>query len=71
MKNRILSFLLLVLPLVTLFSQVPPPPTQGEDSAGGPGVPDTPIDQYVFALILIGVTFALYVVLSKRKLAKS
>ncbi|MFA7448904.1 MAG: hypothetical protein WCY77_10740 [Weeksellaceae bacterium] len=70
MKNRILSFLLLVLPLVTVFAQVPPPPTQGED-AGGPGVPDTPIDQYVFALLLIGITFALYVVLSKRKMAKS
>lgn len=71
MKNILLSFLLLILPLVTVFAQVPPPPTQGEDSAGGPGVPDTPIDQYVVALILIGITFALYVVLSKRKMAKS
>lgn len=71
MKNRILSLMLLVLPLVSLFAQVPPPPTQGEDAAGGPGVPDTPIDQYVFALLLFGITLALYVMLSKRKMAKS
>ena len=71
MKNRLLSFLLLILPLVTIFAQVPPPPTQGEDAAGGPGVPDTPIDQYVYVLFLIGASFALYIFWNQKKFAKS
>ena len=56
---------------MTIFAQVPPPPTQGEDAAGGPGVPDTPIDQYVFVLFLIGASFALYIFWNQKKFAKS
>ena len=70
MKNFILTFLIFLLPVVKIFAQVPPPPDQGED-AGGPGAPSTPIDQYLFVLLMIVVVFAIYFVWNQRKLVRS
>lgn len=72
MKNKILSILLLLVPIVNLFAQVPPPPTQGEDAAGGTGATDTPIDQYLIILMVFVGIFAIYYVSNrKRILAKN
>lgn len=70
MKNKILSLiLLLILPVVKVFAQVPPPPTHGED-AGTPGAPSqTPIDQYVFILIAAAITITVYYILKNRRIA--
>lgn len=71
MKNKILSILLLLVPIVNLFAQVPPPPNQEGDSAGGPG-PETPIDQYLIILMVFVGIFAIYYVSNrKRILAKN
>lgn len=71
MKNKILSILLLLVPIVNLFAQVPPPPDQGEDAAGGPGA-ETPIDQYLIILMVFVGIFAIYYVSNrKRILAKN
>lgn len=60
MKNRILNFILLILPIATVFAQVPPPPDYGEDASGGPGAPSkTPIDQIEFLMLLAGVALIL------------
>lgn len=63
MKNRILNFILLILPIATVFAQVPPPPDYGEDASGGPGAPGapskTPIDQIEFLMLLAGVALIL------------
>lgn len=69
MKNTILTLLCLFIPVINLFAQVPPPPTQGED-AFTPGTPNTPVDQYVIILILAAVLFGTYFLWSKKKLAK-
>ncbi len=69
MKNRILTLLLLVLPVINIFAQVPPPPDYGED-AGVPGAPSTPVDQYVVFLAVFAVMFAAYYIWQQRKLIK-
>lgn len=67
MKNKLLSsFLILVLPLISVIGQVPPPPEQGED-AFTPGAPNTPVDQYVFILPLIAIAIVAYFVWNQRK----
>lgn len=72
MKNKILSILLLLVPIVNLFAQVPPPPDREEDSAGGPGAQGTPIDQYLIILMVFVGIFAIYYVSNrKRILAKN
>ena len=70
MKNFTLTLLTFLLPVVKIFAQVPPPPDQGED-AGGPGAPSTPIDQYVFILLMIALMFVAYFVWNQRKLVRS
>ncbi|MBW7870595.1 MAG: hypothetical protein H3C39_05990 [Flavobacteriia bacterium] len=68
MKNRILlTLLIILLPVIDLFAQVPPPPDYGED-AGTPGSPSTPIDQYVILLIAVGFIFAGYYLWRQKKL---
>jgi len=60
MKNFIINFILLILPIATAFAQVPPPPDFGEDASGGPGVPSkTPIDQIEFMVVLSAVALIL------------
>lgn len=60
MKNFIINFILLILPIATAFAQVPPPPDFGEDASGGPGAPSkTPIDQIEFLMLLAGVALIL------------
>ena len=60
MKNFIINFILLILPIATAFAQVPPPPDFGEDASGGPGVPSkTPIDQIEFMVVLSTVALIL------------
>lgn len=70
MKNRILSILLLLIPIVNLFAQVPPPPDYAED-AGGPGSGETPIDQYLVILVLAIIFVSAYYFWNQRKLAKN
>jgi len=72
MKNKILSILLLLVPIVNLFAQVPPPPVQDQDN-GGPGTnTPTPIDQYLIILMVFVGIFAIYYVSNrKRILAKN
>ncbi len=61
MKNFIVNFILLILPIATAFAQVPPPPPDfGEDASGGPGAPSqTPIDQIEFMIVLGAVALIL------------
>lgn len=60
MKNFIINFILLILPIATAFAQVPPPPDYGEDASGGPGAPSqTPIDQIEFMVVLSAVALIL------------
>lgn len=60
MKNFLINFILLILPIATVFSQVPPPPDYGDDAAGGPGAPSqTPIDQIEFMIVLGAVALIL------------
>lgn len=60
MKNFIVNFILLILPIATAFAQVPPPPDFGEDASGGPGAPSqTPIDQIEFMVVLSTVALIL------------
>jgi len=60
MKNFIINFILLILPIATAFAQVPPPPDYGEDASGGPGAPSqTPIDQIEFMVVLSTVALIL------------
>ncbi len=60
MKNFIVNFILLILPIATAFAQVPPPPDYGEDASGGPGAPSqTPIDQIEFMVVLSTVALIL------------
>ena len=60
MKNFIINFILLILPIATAFAQVPPPPDFGEDASGGPGAPSqTPIDQIEFMVVLSTVALIL------------
>lgn len=62
----------MLVPIVNLFAQVPPPPDQAEDAAGGPGTPATPIDQYLIILMVFVGIFAIYYVSNrKRILAKN
>ncbi|MDD3458118.1 MAG: hypothetical protein PHO74_01385 [Weeksellaceae bacterium] len=67
MKNRLLTLLMILLPVINLFAQVPPPPDYGED-AGTPGTPSTPVDQYVILLIVAGILFATFYLWKQRKL---
>lgn len=68
MKNRLItSLLVLLLPVITVFAQVPPPPDQGEDALG-PGAPDNPIDQYLLILLVVAVFMIGYFVLHQRRL---
>lgn len=67
MKNFIINFILLILPIATAFAQVPPPPDFGED-ASTPGAPSqTPIDQYMFILIVAAITITVYYILKNRE----
>lgn len=60
MKNFIINFILLILPIATAFAQVPPPPDYGEDASAGPGAPSqTPIDQIEFMVVLSTVALIL------------
>lgn len=60
MKNRILHFILMISPFVTIFAQVPPPPDFNEDASGGPGAPsNTPIDQIEFLIALVAIALVL------------
>jgi hypothetical protein len=70
MKNRILSVLLLVVPVLSIFAQVPPPPDYGED-AGTPGAGETPIDQYVVFLAIAILVFGSFYIWNQRKLVKN
>lgn len=70
MKNRIFAFLILLIPAINLFAQVPPPPTQGED-AFTPGSPSTPIDQYFIILLVIAIVFAGYFLWNQKRLIKN
>lgn len=68
MKNRLItSILVLLLPVIKIFAQVPPLPDQGEDALG-PGAPDNPIDQYLVILLLVAVFLVGYFVLSQKRL---
>ncbi|MDD3772934.1 MAG: hypothetical protein RBT46_06915 [Weeksellaceae bacterium] len=67
MKRFYINLILFILPLATLFAQVPPEPTEGEDGPG-PGAPSaTPIDQYIVVLLLFALLMASYVIYTKRK----
>lgn len=70
MKTRLLSILLLVVPVLSIFAQVPPPPDYGED-AGTPGAQDTPIDQYLIILVLAFALIGAYYFWNQRKLVKN
>lgn len=60
MKNFIVNFILLILPIATAFAQVPPPPDYSDDASGGPGAPSqTPIDQIEFMVVLSAVALIL------------
>lgn len=73
MKNKLLALVLILVPFMELWAQVPPPPTQGTDAAGGPGSPDgTPIDQYTLILIILAFCLsAYYLFIKNRKTVKS
>lgn len=74
MKNFIVNFILLILPIATAFAQVPPPPDFGEDASGGPGAPSqTPIDQIEFMVVLITVALILgtYYYFKKNKVSEA
>ncbi|GEM_PF-1337025 len=69
MKNKLLALVLMLLvPIVGLWAQVPPPPTQG-GHGGGPGAPDpgTPIDQYTLILFVLAFGLSIYYVLNRQK----
>jgi hypothetical protein len=70
MKNRILSVLLLVVPVLNVLAQVPPPPDYGED-AGTPGSTETPIDQYVILLFVAVAFIGAYYIWNQRKLVNN
>lgn len=75
MKNFIVNFILLILPIATAFAQVPPPPPDyGEDASGGPGAPSkTPIDQIEFLIVLITVALIVgtYYYFKKNKVSEA
>ena len=70
MKNKVLTILLLLLPVVSIFAQVPPPPDQGEDGPT-PGSTGTPIDQYVLILLVVVTLLSVYYVWNQRKLVNN
>jgi len=69
MKNKLLALVLILAPVVSLWAQVPPPPTQGGNGAGGPGGqdPGTPIDQYTLILFVLAFCLSIYYFLNKQK----
>lgn len=70
MKSKVLTLLLLVVPLLNVLAQVPPTPDQGEEGPG-PGAPSTPVDQYIYILPIIAALIVVYFVWSQRKFVKS
>lgn len=70
MKTRILSILLFIVPVISIFAQVPPPPDYAED-AGAPGATETPIDQYLIILVVAFAIIGAYYFWNQRKLVKN
>ena len=70
MKNKILNLVMLLIPVISIFAQVPPTPEQGED-AFTPGAPSTPIDQYLIVLLIVAIVFAGYLLWNQKKLIKN
>lgn len=74
MKNFIINFILLILPIATAFAQVPPPPDFGEDASGGPGAPSkTPIDQIEFMIVLgtVALILGTYYYFKRNKVSEA
>lgn len=74
MKNFIVNFILLILPIATAFAQVPPPPDYGEDASGGPGAPSkTPIDQIEFMIVLgtVALILGTYYYFKRNKVSEA
>lgn len=70
MKNKILSLLLLVLPVITLLAQPVPPgdPDYGQDGPGPGGPVDpNPINQYVVLLGVLALVLGYYYIVKQRK----
>jgi hypothetical protein len=63
MNSKLLSLILLLLPVLNLIAQVPPPPPPGGTGGPGgtPGYSPTPIDQYQIGLFVVAVLICFFV----------
>lgn len=72
MKNILLTIIIMLLPVVKLFAQVPPPPSFGEDASSGPGAPsNAPIDSYEILLIGAALLLSVYFLYRNKQIAKA
>jgi hypothetical protein len=66
--NKFLFFLFLAVGTFHKAQEGPPSPPPGGGGGVGPGTPASPIDMYVYLLVLVAIIFILYY---HRKLHKN
>lgn len=66
--NKALLFLVLITGALYKAEEIPPAPTPPGGGGGtGPGVPASPIDMYIYALVLVAVFLIIYFVKKREK----
>lgn len=67
MKSFLFTLLLYLLSVSSSLAQVPPPPDYHENAV--PGAPSAlPVDQYLYYLIGVALTIAIYFIWKRKKL---
>jgi len=65
--NKVTFFLLTLLGTFYYSQSTPPPPVSGKPSDVGPGTPASPIDMYVYVLIIAAISLMSYYHYRTRK----